>query len=275
MNFYIDFEATQFSHRVISIGCITSDGDSFYTLVKPINNEKITQFITDLTGITNEMLAEAPTAEDSFIALRSWIREHAPANEETFFFSYGNNDSHFLDHTARCLENFELKDWIYYLSGSLIDYSTIVDKYFKANGISLKKALAYFRGTPIIQKHDALEDADMLREVALAIAHAEPLTHSPFAKEIAERAEKQRINNERNAQQQDVKDGAILVFKYDNGEIPYQQFSSLTAAAKYVFNTLLDINQQKTVQLPKIKKNIKHAIRTNKPYFKYYWKKVE
>ena len=60
MNFYVDFEATQFSGHIIQIGCVNENGQQFQSLVKPPEGEKITEFITNLTGITNEMLAEAP-----------------------------------------------------------------------------------------------------------------------------------------------------------------------------------------------------------------------
>ena len=46
MNFYIDFEANQFSDRIISIGCVSESNKTFYTLVKPCKDkEKLTSFI--------------------------------------------------------------------------------------------------------------------------------------------------------------------------------------------------------------------------------------
>lgn len=35
MKYFIDFEATQFSREIISIGCIREDGQTFYALVAP------------------------------------------------------------------------------------------------------------------------------------------------------------------------------------------------------------------------------------------------
>ena len=60
MNFYVDFEATQFSERIISFGCVAEDGESFCSLVQPLSNWKITSFITELTGITDDMVKDAP-----------------------------------------------------------------------------------------------------------------------------------------------------------------------------------------------------------------------
>ena len=35
MNYFIDFEATQFSNDIISIGCIDENGEEFYSLINP------------------------------------------------------------------------------------------------------------------------------------------------------------------------------------------------------------------------------------------------
>ena len=73
MNFYLDFEATRFSNRIISIGCSTDSGATFSTLVQPVHKAKVDKFITELTGITNEMLAEAPSADIAFNMLADFI----------------------------------------------------------------------------------------------------------------------------------------------------------------------------------------------------------
>ena len=49
MRFYIDFEATQFSNRIISVGCVCENGNTFKSLVKPVNKGKITPLLTGLT----------------------------------------------------------------------------------------------------------------------------------------------------------------------------------------------------------------------------------
>lgn len=59
MKFFMDFEATRFSNRIISIGCVAENGNTFTTLVHP-GKKKVDKFITELTGITNEMLEAAP-----------------------------------------------------------------------------------------------------------------------------------------------------------------------------------------------------------------------
>ena len=56
MKYFIDFEATQFSGDIISVGCVDETGRRFYSLVKPHKLGLMTGFITDLTGITDEQV---------------------------------------------------------------------------------------------------------------------------------------------------------------------------------------------------------------------------
>ena len=44
MKYFIDFEATQFSNEIISVGCVREDGKEFYSLVRP-EKRKLTKFI--------------------------------------------------------------------------------------------------------------------------------------------------------------------------------------------------------------------------------------
>ena len=72
MNYYVDFEATQFAGEIISIGCIREDGETFYSLVAPVKS-KITPFITNLTGITEEMLETALDPTTVFNSFYDWV----------------------------------------------------------------------------------------------------------------------------------------------------------------------------------------------------------
>lgn len=85
MNFYLDFEANQYSERIISIGCIAENGARFETLVKPVKNEKVTAFITKLTGITNEMLKNAPSADEAFNAFYEFVKTNNEGGTPTYY----------------------------------------------------------------------------------------------------------------------------------------------------------------------------------------------
>ena len=167
MNFYLDFEATQFSNQIISIGCISDNNMSFNTLVKPVK-DKVNKFITDLTGITNEDVNKAPTADEAFLSFYEYCeletRDFAVMPE---FYCYGNSDKGFLQHTIRKMKNFKAIMFATTIANNLIDYSKDVKQYFgMAHPIALKKVIALIeKDNEVKQKHDALEDALMLREV--------------------------------------------------------------------------------------------------------------
>ena len=89
MNYFIDFEATQFSNEIISIGCVNQDGENFASMV--YTDKKITPFITNLTGITDKINKEAPSLDDVFTNFFYWVLEH---NDGTScrFYCYGSTD---------------------------------------------------------------------------------------------------------------------------------------------------------------------------------------
>lgn len=273
MNFYIDFEATQFAQRIISIGCITETGDSFYTLVKPVDGDRVNSFITNLTGIDNAALEEKGLApEEALYKLRYFIQTHVDPEEPSFFYTYGNSDKDFLDRTIHhCDFDFNEQVWFYSLAASFIDYSIFVNKFFKTGTISLKKAAAWFKGEPIYQHHNALEDADLLRYVACGIAATDPPDQNPWAEEMLERARKQRENNAKMDIFAKSENKAILAIGCDH----QFEYKSVREAALFLYNEVLDKKQRKSTKVGNIKYKLKHAIRTGKPYFTYIWKLKE
>lgn len=80
MKYFIDFEATEYSNEIISIGCVDENGREFYSLVQPHKIEKLTKFITDLTGITTEDLCNAPTANEAFSEFYNWLDKSEKVN---------------------------------------------------------------------------------------------------------------------------------------------------------------------------------------------------
>ena len=110
MNFYIDFEATQFDNKILSVGCINDVGDTFYSLVKPKEDVKVTKFITQLTGITEEMINNAPSADEVFGTLGLFITKHN-YGQPTFFFCYDKADQIFLTSTAKYVKDKNVKNF--------------------------------------------------------------------------------------------------------------------------------------------------------------------
>lgn len=166
MNFYLDFEATRFSNRIISIGCIAENGDTFSTLVNPGPKKKVDKFITELTGITNEMLETAPSADDAFYLLYLFILKNYD-NEAPAYYVYGNSDIDFIKATLKGMKNPASCMCAQAIAGSLIDYAEVVKEFFVAKSdLALRKVYMLIQDQQeLVQKHDALEDAKMLETV--------------------------------------------------------------------------------------------------------------
>lgn len=166
MIYYIDFEALQYSEKIISIGCVAETGNSFSTLVCPNRNKiKITKMITALTGITKEMLREAPSVDDAFKSLSKFLEANNDENEDVFY-CYGNSDAIFLEKTLPCATTSRAQNTINFIRKRLKDYAPFVKNFFKwENDIGLSRVYILMRAAAFEQRHDALEDAEILREV--------------------------------------------------------------------------------------------------------------
>ena len=163
MNFYIDFEALQFSGRIISIGCVNDNGEKFYTLCKPSKHgEKVNEFITQLTGITNEMLDNAPTSDEAFEGFYDYVKT-TRGETRPVFYCYGSSDEDFLRATSKYLTSFEAMMFCDFIRHNLIDYSATAKSFFpNFGGIALKKVFSLIQEDNEPQRHNALEDAEML-----------------------------------------------------------------------------------------------------------------
>lgn len=167
MKFFIDFEATQFSDRIISIGCVAENGNTFNTLVKPVKEtDKVSSFITKLTGITNEMLETAPTANEAFNSFFDFVINNGD-NSIPEYYCYGNTDKRFIEHTVKYMTDIRAITFAESLRYTIQDYSAVVKSYFQTkNEIALRKAYILVQDEEIEQHHDALEDAQMLFTIA-------------------------------------------------------------------------------------------------------------
>lgn len=165
MKFFLDFEAARFSNRIISIGCVAENGATFYSLVKP-GKKKIDKFITELTGITNEMLADAPSADEAFNAFMDYLEANND-DEAPEYYCYGDSDVAFLTHTIQHMEDTRACVCAQAVAGNLIDFAATVKKFFVVkNDLALRKVYMLIQSkTELVQKHDALEDAKMLQNV--------------------------------------------------------------------------------------------------------------
>ena len=162
MKYFIDFEATQFSGEIISIGCVDENGREFYSLLRPVKMRHITDFILDLTHISREEIEAAPDADTVFSSFLDWLAQDETAD----FYCYGDSDAVFLARTRRHLNTFRAQLGLSMILGGLNDFSVDVKKHFGLKTtIALKKVVAYYRGGEVEQTHNSLTDALFLKEV--------------------------------------------------------------------------------------------------------------
>ena len=158
MKFYIDFEATQYTENIISIGCVAENGDSFSSLVNcPY---KVGSFVTQLTGITNDMVSTAPSPDEVFTNFFKWIMERSEGVPS--YYCYGNADSGYIRNTVKNMKDFSAITFALSIAGNLIDYSRDVCNFFNMKQVGLHRVFLLMQEEAGEQKHDALEDAQML-----------------------------------------------------------------------------------------------------------------
>ena len=179
MNFYLDFEAKQYSEKIISIGCVAENGNKFYSLVKPKSKSKLSKFIIELTGITDEMLSTAPDADVVFDGFLDFIANNIDQQDNNFF-CYGDSDRRFLEKTIATMKEPVSINVATIVKDNLIDLSPYVGKFFGVKAVGLKKVLSYFKNEPIEQNHIAIEDAVMLKEVIFHCRISDRPEQCPF-----------------------------------------------------------------------------------------------
>lgn len=258
MKYFIDFEATQYTNEIISIGCVRENGDEFYSLVNP--GKKITPFITELTGITNAMLIEAPTPEEVFNKFFDWCAEYE--EDLPVFYCYGNSDINFVKKNFNNSKSFRAKSILGYIYSGLFDYEPAVKKHFGLiQSVSLIKVTNYYHDNEIIQTHNALSDAKMLKFV-----YEQLQQHS--SKEDKNAFPEYQVQQNNKSSEDWSK---YTVHRLKRGKI-IQTYNSLGEAVEWVYNLLPDNDVKKHVIKSNLAKKIKNASNTDKKYITYKWR---
>jgi inhibitor of KinA sporulation pathway (predicted exonuclease) len=253
MRFYVDFEATQPEQEIISIGIVAEDGSTFSSLMKP-KHSKITKFITDLTGITQEMMDEAPSADQVFSALYYWLSDKEKNFHNWDFYSFGDGDQTFLKCTADSLESNGAVLTAGVILLTLKDYSKVARSFFKGR-TSLINAFNYVKSQETTQIHDALEDAKMLQIVAEYIEHSEPLKTNPFVPGMPANVK--------------MPSGTFTCRHTKNGK--YCEFVSCDDAIDWLITNVIRPANPSAIHRERIMKNIMKAVRTGKCYAEFKW----
>lgn len=180
MKYFIDFEAQQYTNEIISIGCVREDGVEFSSLVFPgKKHKKLSKFIKNLTGLTQEQINNAPTIDDVFSNFFDWLSED---KTNIVFYCYGNSDTDFVCATRALAQTIKAQATLCLIQCNLKDYSQNVKKFFGLwTTPSLLKVARYFKqDNSIEQNHAALDDAKLLYSVYLGIQRDEPFDSNPF-----------------------------------------------------------------------------------------------
>ena len=266
MDFYLDFEATQFKSNIIAIGCSCAGGD-FDCLVRPPRKDHITPFITNLTGISKQMGKDALNAEEAFQDFFSWLSIILMDKPEpSFFHVYGDMDKIFLEKTAQQIEDEELKRKVLTLAEALIDDSVKVRKYFNVKSIGVHQALSYFKPELPEQTHDPLDDAILLKQLMDSIYINQPPKVCPFPEK-------------ENHKPEPIKECIIPQNTYyiktrhaSDPKAKPHTFYSESEAKKWVWTKIS--SNHPNAQKSHVEKRLKKAIANNTPYLGWYFDKI-
>lgn len=264
MRYFIDFEATQYSDRIISVGCVREDGAAFHSLVNP--DRKLTDFIISLTGITQEMVDAAPSADEVFSDLFNFVKEDDTTPE---FYCYGNSDKEFCKATyEKMATTFKAKCMLGYLRTGLIDFGDIAKAHFGLNTqISLLKVYNYYKQEECTQTHDALEDAKMLMYVCQKIEENE----NEFDAFPEYRVHKAVTTIKKEAKStEDLKSTDAVFFRLKKGKVA-ETYYTLEEAITWILEHKMPAAQRAEADPVNIGRKIKSAALNHKEYFKTSW----
>jgi DNA polymerase III epsilon subunit-like protein len=269
MKYFIDFEATQFSQEIISIGCIREDGQTFYALVAP-KKGKITPFITNLTGITAEMIDSAMSADAVFSKFYDWLFENLDDAPE--FLVWGNSDGDFIRHTSRHATALKAKMALGYICGNYRDYAKMCKKELKWEcNHSLLNTLRRFNSSAE-QNHNSLDDAVLLKEVYDFISNTSRETLDEMFADWKRKA----TNKE-----------SVFIPKWNKAGYPAgticivnskkratNTFTSVEAAALWLKENKCESDTYEHFNLENTIKNIEKAIKGGNHYYGMGWRRV-
>ena len=183
MKYFIDFEATQFSQEIIEIGCVREDGETFHSLIRPKSLKKITKFIEELTGITKKKLENEKLSDEVFSDFFDWLFIDTTPVE---FYCYGNADLMFVkNNLTKYTRSIKPQAALSLIAANLIDFSEIVKSHFRlSRNPSLKKVVVYYYPEDEHECHSALSDAEMLRDIYVALMAEDKIAGIPFPEYI-------------------------------------------------------------------------------------------
>ncbi len=195
---YIDFEMNMSNNKtkkdmldadIIAIGAIKYDTDTgeiekFKSLIKPITNMNIFPHIEELTNITQEDVAKAPSYEEVMRSFKRWLGEFYKIEG---IYTFGNLDFTCLNNTdKKSSQKYNHPRFVNNIKGLFVD---IKDKYINygircMNYISLKNLLECSNVEFYGDAHDPLYDAYNLFILDKTLENSEGIRNILVIKDI-------------------------------------------------------------------------------------------
>lgn len=283
MKYFIDFEATQYTHEIISVGCVREDNETFYSVVN-VKRSHMSNFITKLTGITKEEVAAAPSSDEVFSSFYEWIEY----DTNPVFFCYGDTDIAFIKANLLRTNDDRATAALRYISLNLVDYSKYVQTYFGLHKpIALRRLIAYYRGLDIIeQAHNALEDSYFLKEVYDHVSIEEPdinafpdykvNTMAPKVQAQMSKKKKKALSLAAQMEADKANIGLVRYSKTHSDEWACGNlYTAIMRCIKRMKQKHPEIKQDVAVLYPTVRKEILAAIKNDTRYCKYFWRKED
>lgn len=181
-NVFIDFEASQYTQEIISVGAVIDTGEEFYSLVN--TKHTIGKFVSELTGIDQKEIVKAKSPDIVFNDLSAWLYGLTNnGNQKIQFICYGNSDMGFAINTLKNLKwSMCAQTILALIICNMVDYSEHVKSYFGlSRHVSLLKVAQYYsKDENLVQTHNALDDAKMLKFIYEKVQEGKPMVENPF-----------------------------------------------------------------------------------------------
>ncbi len=241
---YLDFEANGISQtqEIISIGAVTETGESFYSLVRP--HARLDKKIKQLTNISQEEAEIAPSIEEVMSEFYHWLfkmKNGVGANVQ--YYVYGSEDTHFIDCSIALTDDEVTKARLMVIQDNIENVSKRVAKKFNRDSIGLRSAyltMILSSDEPAFQRHNALEDAEMLKYVWEHLEDYEmPEGVIPIKVPHADLSYKNHKNSGKRASKKDPKYMVAIKAWRKTKKKGYQEwvFPNVAAASGMVTNT--------------------------------------
>lgn len=250
MKYFCDIECNQYTDDIISIAVENEAYESYSTLIKPSN--KITPFITKLTGITNEEVLKAPHVGLALTKLINWL---GGFNDDDQFYFYGNEDEIVLKKTLRKITNQNGISLISHVLGHIVDYSLEVKDHFRvAKSIALIKIVEYYQQKKVYQAHNALDDARYLHYIYNQISLEEEPIEDAFPEYKTESA------------------ATNYILRCDDDGNVIEKYASMADALSWIVAESHKAGRVLTDRQA-VRGKLGHSIKFNSKYYGFYWSK--